>query len=148
MTRVGHPEVAEPPRPGMFSNARVVGDQFFLSGMHAGSPDGPVGGDDTHAQAIEAFRRMQALTEACGAGVDDIVVVRIYLTDIADKAAVGRARSTVFSGDFPCSTLVEVSALVEPGLTVEVEAQGFIPIPALESIKPASTTPTTPRTPS
>ncbi|ROZ98124.1 RidA family protein [Gordonia sp. OPL2] len=111
----------------MFSNARVVGDQFFLSGMHAGAPGGPVGGDDTHAQAVEAFRRVRLLTEACGASVDDIVVLRIYLTDIADKASVGRARSTVFSDDFPCSTLVEVAALVEPGLTVEVEAQGFLP---------------------
>jgi len=111
----------------MFSNARVVGGQFFLSGMHAGGPDGPVGGDDTHAQAAETFRRVRALTEACGAGVDDIVVLRIYVTDIADKAVVGRARSALFSGDFPCSTLVEVSALVEPGLRVEVEAQGFLP---------------------
>ncbi|MFW0793458.1 RidA family protein [Gordonia sp. CPCC 205515] len=130
MTRVAHPAVAEPPRPDMFSQARVVGNQFFLSGMHAGSPDGPVGGADTHAQAVEAFRRIADLTEACGASVDDIVVLRIYLTDITEKAAVGRARSAVFSGDFPCSTLVEVSALVEPGLTVEVEAQGFLPISA------------------
>ncbi|MED5803445.1 RidA family protein [Gordonia sp. Z-3] len=130
MTRIGHPAVAEPPRPDMFSNARIVGDQFFLSGMHAGSPDGVVGGADTYAQAVETFRRVRDLTEACGATVDDIVVLRIYLTDIADKSAVGRARSTVFSGDFPCSTLVEVSALVEPGLRVEVEAQGFLPTAA------------------
>lgn len=127
MTRVAHTAVAEPPRPDMFSNARVVGDQFFLSGMHAGTPDGPVGGSDTYAQAVEALRRVQALTEACGATVDDIVVLRIYLTDIDEKTAVGRARSAIFSGDFPCSTLVEVSRLVEPGLTVEIEAQGFLP---------------------
>ncbi|AZG47333.1 RidA family protein [Gordonia insulae] len=127
MTRVVEPTVAEPPRRDMFSNARIVGGQFFLSGMHAGGPSGPGAAADTHAQAVEAFRRMRALTEACGATVDDIVVLRIYLTDIDDRSAVGRARSAVFSGDFPCSTLVEVSALVEPGLTVEVEAQGFLP---------------------
>lgn len=127
MTRIGAVTVPEPPRPGMFSKARIVGDQFFLSGMHAASPAGPVGGADTYAQAVEAFRRMRDLTEACGASVDDIVVLRIYVTDIAEKAAVGRARSEVFSGAFPCSTLVEVSALVEPGLTIEVEAQGFLP---------------------
>ncbi|MGY3556436.1 RidA family protein [Williamsia sp. R60] len=127
MTSVGHPGVPEPPRPGMFSNARVVGGQFFLSGMHAGTPHGPVGGGDTYAQAVEAFRRTRALAEACGAGIDDIVALRIYVTDIADKAAVGRARGAAFSAPLPCSTLVEVSALVEPGLTVEVEAQGFLP---------------------
>lgn len=126
MTRVAAETVAEAPRPGMFSNARVHGDQFFLSGMHAGGPGGIVGGADTYLQAREAFRRVRVLTEACGAVVDDILVVRVYLTDIADRAAVGRARAEVFSGDFPCSTLVEVSALVEPGLKVEIEAQGVI----------------------
>lgn len=127
MTAVTHPEVDESPRPGMFSNARVVGNQFFLSGMHAGTPDGPVGGDDPYVQATEVFRRVRHLTEACGASVDDIVMLRVYLTDMADKVAVGRARAAVFSGDFPCSTLIEVSALVDPGLRVEVEAQGIIP---------------------
>lgn len=126
MTRVTAETVPDAPRPGMFSNARVHGDQFFLSGMHAGGPGGTVGGADAYRQAQEAFRRVRTLTEACGATVDDILVLRIYLTDIADRAAVGRARAEVFSGDFPCSTLVEVSALVEPGLKVEIEAQGII----------------------
>jgi enamine deaminase RidA (YjgF/YER057c/UK114 family) len=123
--RIGAESVPEPPRPGMFSNARVHGEHFFLSGMHAGGPAGPVGGDDTYLQAKETFRRVRELTEACGASVDDILVLRVYLTDIDDKAAVGRARSEVFSGDFPCSTLVQVAALVDPGLKVEVEAQGI-----------------------
>ena len=123
--RVVAESVPEPPRPGMFSNARVHGDHFFLSGMHAGGPDGPVGGDDTYLQAVETFRRVRELTEACGASVDDILVLRVYLTDIDDKVAVGRARGEVFSGDFPCSTLVQVAALVDPALKVEVEAQGI-----------------------
>lgn len=124
--RIETASVPEPPRAGMFSNARVHGDQFFISGMHAGSPDGPVGGDDAYAQADEAFRRVVELARACGAVADDIVVLRVYLTDMGDKAAVGRARGNHFSGDFPCSTLLEVSGLVEPGLKVEVEAQGII----------------------
>jgi enamine deaminase RidA (YjgF/YER057c/UK114 family) len=110
----------------MFSNARVHGGHFFVSGMHAGGPDGPVGGDDAYEQAREAFRRVKVLVEACGAHTDDILVLRVYLTDIADKAAVGRARSEMFIGDFPCSTLVEVSALVDERLRVEIEAQGIV----------------------
>ncbi len=123
--RVTSESVPEPPRPGMFSNARVHGDHFFLSGMHAGGPDGPVGGDDAHLQAKETFRRVRELTEACGASVNDILVLRVYLTDVDDKVAVGRARSEVFSGDFPCSTLIQVAALVDSGLKVEIEAQGI-----------------------
>lgn len=110
----------------MFSNARVCGTHFVVSGMHAGTPNGPIGGDDVYAQAQEAFRRVAALVEAAGASVNDIMILRIYLTDMRDKAAVGRARAEVFHGDFPCSTLVEVSALVEPGLKVEIEAQGIV----------------------
>ncbi|NLU82238.1 RidA family protein [Rhodococcus sp. HNM0569] len=110
----------------MFSNARVVGDRFFVSGMHAGTADGVVGGDDVYLQAAEAFRRVRELTEACGAKVDDILVLRVYLVDIADKALVGKARGEVFTGDFPCSTLVQVGALVEPGLRVEIEAEGIV----------------------
>ncbi|WP_338538963.1 RidA family protein [Janibacter terrae] len=122
--RVSADSVPEPPRPGMFSNAVVRGDRFWVSGMHAGGPDGPVGGDDVHLQAREAFRRVVALVEACGATTSDVTALRIYLTDVADKVAVGRARAEFFTGEMPCSTLVGVSALVEPGLAVEVEAEG------------------------
>ena len=124
MSAVSAAGVPDAPRPGMFSNARVVGDQFWISGMHAGTPDGPVGGDDAFLQAKEAFRRVLALAEACGAGSADVAMLRVYVTDIAYKAEVGRARAELFSAPMPCSTLVEVSALVEPGLLVEVEAEG------------------------
>lgn len=110
----------------MFSNAVVRGDRFWTSGMHAGGPDGPVGGADAYLQAQEAFRRVVELVRGCGATPADVTVLRVYLTDVGDKAAVGRARSEVFSGEMPCSTLVGVSELVEPGLKVEVEAEGVI----------------------
>ena len=110
----------------MFSNARLHGQHFFLSGMHAGGSGGMVGGSDTYLQSRETFRRIKELTEACGGTVDDIITLRIYLTDISDKALVGKARSEIFSGDFTCSTLVEVSRLVEDVLTVEIEEQGII----------------------
>lgn len=125
MTAVSAATVPEPPRPGIFSNARVSGDHFFISGMHAGAADGVVGGDDAYLQAREAFRRVRALVEAIGASLDDVLSLRVYLTDIGDKIAVGRARAEVFTGTPPCSTLVEVAALVEPRLRVEVEAQGI-----------------------
>ncbi|MBT2598051.1 RidA family protein [Arthrobacter sp. ISL-72] len=90
--------------------------------MHAGDSGGVVGGSDTYLQSKEAFRRVKDLTEACGASLDDILILRVYLTDISEKGLVGTAKSETFSGDFPCSALVEVSRLVEDGLTVEIEA--------------------------
>ncbi|WP_140400100.1 RidA family protein [Aeromicrobium sp. PE09-221] len=127
MTAIDSPEVARPPRPDMFSNARLIGDQLFLSGLHAGDGAGGVLGDgSTYDQARQTFIKIRHLVEAAGGTMDDLVTLRLYLTDIGEKAEIGRARAEFFSGDFPCSTLVEVSALVEPGLTVEIEAQGII----------------------
>lgn len=110
----------------MFSNGRVVDGHFFLSGMHAGGPNGPVGGDDPYLQAREAFRRTIELARSCGAETSDILVLRVYLVDIEHRSHVGRARSELFGEPMPASTLLEVSAFVDPGLLVEVEAQGII----------------------
>lgn len=127
MTAVHAAGVDEPPRPGMFSNARVIGDQVFVSGMHAGDGAGGILGDgSTEDQARQALTKIRRLVEAAGGAMDDVVMLRVYLTDIDDKAAVGRARAEFFTGDFPCSTLVEVSGLVDPRLTVEIEAQGVL----------------------
>jgi enamine deaminase RidA (YjgF/YER057c/UK114 family) len=122
---VDTPEI--PSRPGVFSAAKRVGDRFTVSGMHAGDGKGGVLGDgSTYQQARHALARVKALVEEAGGVMDDVQALRVYVTDIADKGEVGRARAEFFTGDFPCSTLVEVSALVEPGLTVEIEAEGVI----------------------
>ncbi|OYO18447.1 hypothetical protein CGZ93_15225 [Enemella dayhoffiae] len=111
----------------MFSNARVSGNHFWISGMHAGTPQGAVGGADAYVQTREALRRVRALVEACGATLADVTMLRVYLTDIRLRAEVGRARSELFTGEPPCSTLVEVSRLVADDLLVEIEAEGILP---------------------
>jgi enamine deaminase RidA (YjgF/YER057c/UK114 family) len=111
----------------MFSNARLVRDQLFVSGMHAGDGAGGILGDgSTFDQARQAFGKIKRLVEAAGGRMDDIVALRLYLTDIAERAEVGRARAEFFTGDFPCSTLVEVATLVDKRLTVEIEAHAII----------------------
>lgn len=127
MSAVHAAGVDEPPRPGMFSNARLVGEQLFVSGMHAGDGAGGILGDgSTYDQARHALTKVQRLVESAGGTMDDVVVLRLYVTDIDEKGDVGRARAEFFTGDFPCSTLVEVSGLVDPRLTVEIEAQAVI----------------------
>jgi len=127
VTAVHAAGVDKPSRPNMFSNARVVGDQIFVSGLHAGDGEGGIRGDgSSYSQAKQALTKMKKLVEAAGGRMDDLVVLRIYLTNIDEKAEVGRARAEFFTGDFPCSTLIGVSALVDPRLTVEIEAQGVL----------------------
>jgi enamine deaminase RidA (YjgF/YER057c/UK114 family) len=114
--KVQHPEVPEPP-PQTWSNCLIVGDQIFVAGMVDRS-----GADDEYAQAREIFTKIEKLLAAADATMSDVVKVVIYVTDISRREEVWRARREFFSGDFPVSTLVEVSALAAPELKVEVEA--------------------------
>jgi enamine deaminase RidA (YjgF/YER057c/UK114 family) len=121
MRRVTSPAVPEPP-PGLFSNCLVVGDTIHISGQHAGSPQGAVGGGSMLEQSREAFRRVLALIAAAGGTADDVVKLNIYLCDMTRRAELGAARREFFAEPFPCSTLVGVSALASPDLLVEIDA--------------------------
>ena len=116
------PGVPEP-SPPIFSNCLRVGDQLFISGMTAGRPDGSMdGGDDAYGQSRACFEKIRHLVEAAGGTMRDVVKLTIYLTDMADRPALGRARGEFFQGRMPCSTLVQISGLVHPAMLVEVEA--------------------------
>jgi enamine deaminase RidA (YjgF/YER057c/UK114 family) len=119
--RIISPHVPEPP-PQTWSNALVVGDQIFIAGMTCRRGEEIVGGDSMYAQAQAVFAKIKHLIEQEGARMDDIVKVNIFVTDIKRREEVWKARREVFSGDFPVSTLVEVSALAAPALLVEIEA--------------------------
>jgi enamine deaminase RidA (YjgF/YER057c/UK114 family) len=126
MRRVTSPEVPEPP-PKTWSNCRVMGNQVFIAGMVAREASGRIGGGDSmYQQARIVFAKIAALMRAAGGTMDDVIKVNIYVTDIARREEVWKARAEVFTGDFPCSTLVEVAALAEPAILVEVEAVGFL----------------------
>ena len=115
--------VGEPPED-TWSNCLVIGDQVFIAGMTARGPDfdGAVAAKDAYAQAVVIFAKIKHLMEEAGGSMDDVVKVLIYLTDINDRDAVWKARREFFSGDYPVSTLIEISKLVLPELCVEIEA--------------------------
>jgi reactive intermediate/imine deaminase len=121
-TRITADGVAEPPA-GTFTNAFRVDRTVYVSGQTAVVVDGvvPLAGD-AYAQATQAFTAIRALVEAAGGSMDDVVKLTVFLTDMARRADFSRARRAFFSGDFPCSTLVEVAALAHPDLLVEIEA--------------------------
>ena len=78
------------------------------------------------AQAKAVFTKIKHLIEAAGGTMNDIIRVDIYVTDIKQREEVWKARKEFFTGDFPASTLVEVSALATPELLVEIEAIAHI----------------------
>ncbi|MGE3905556.1 MAG: Rid family hydrolase, partial [Reyranellaceae bacterium] len=85
-----------------------------------------VGGDSMYGQSKAVFAKIANLLKAAGAAMDDVVKINVFVTDIARREEVWRARREFFSGDYPVSTLVEVSALAVPELLVEIEAQAII----------------------
>ena len=120
------PNVREP-APRTWSNARLCGNQFFISGMTAHDGQGNVeGGSSMYDQSMQTFRKIKELVEAAGGVMNDIIQLNIYVTDIEQRKEVWRAREQFFTGDYPCSTVVEVSALAMPALLVEINAVGFI----------------------
>jgi 2-iminobutanoate/2-iminopropanoate deaminase len=122
-----HAASVKDPAPRTWSNAKVCGNQFFISGMTAHDGQGHVeGGSGMYDQSMQTFGKIKGLVEAAGAKMDDIVQLNLYVTDIGLRKEVWRAREHFFTGDFPCSTLVEVSALATPALLVEINAVGFI----------------------
>jgi enamine deaminase RidA (YjgF/YER057c/UK114 family) len=125
MRRISSPAVPEP-APKTWSNCKVVGNQVYIAGMISRAPDGSIAGASPYDQAKIIFGKIKALMEAAGGKIDDVIKVNIYVTDIKRREEVWKARAECFSGDFPCSTLVEVSGLAQPEVLVEIEAIGFI----------------------
>jgi enamine deaminase RidA (YjgF/YER057c/UK114 family) len=120
--RVSSPAVAEPP-PERWSNCIVVGDTCYVSGMTSRMNDGKIiEGNGEYEQAKAIFTKIKHMVEAAGGKMSDVVKVNIYVVDITKNTEVWRARREFFTSDFPCSTLVEVSALATPEILVEIEA--------------------------
>lgn len=81
---------------------------------------------DPSGQARRAMENVVAAVEAAGGGVGDVVRTRMYVVDIDDWNAVGRAHAEVFGDVRPATTMVEVSRLIDPDLLVEVEAEAVV----------------------
>ena len=110
-----------------FSRAVRVGDTVYVSGTVAWGDDGKlVGAGDVYAQAKQAIRNIEKALEQAGASLADVVRTRIYVTDISRLEDAARAHGEAFGEIRPASTMVEVSALAEPEMLVEIEAIAVI----------------------
>ena len=110
-----------------YCRAVRVGQHVAVSGTAPVGEDGEVvAPGDAYLQAkccIEIIER--ALREA-GAGLGDVVRTRMFVTDISQWPAIGKAHSEAFGGAPPATSMVEVSQLIDPAMLVEIEADAIV----------------------
>lgn len=114
------------PRVG-YSRAIRVGDLVHVSGTTSVDDAGEIVGEgDPYAQTRQILKRIEAALAAVGASMRDVVRTRIYVTDITRWEEVGRAHGEVFGEILPATSMVQVAALIDPRLLVEVEAEARV----------------------
>lgn len=118
--------VREPPE-GTWSNCLVAGGHVYIAGMTSRSAEfDTIEGDNTYEQSKAIFAKIEALMKAAGGTLDDVVKLNVFVSDINDRQQVWDARREFFTGDFPVSTLLEISQLAHPDMMVEIEAVGVL----------------------
>jgi enamine deaminase RidA (YjgF/YER057c/UK114 family) len=105
-----------------YSRAVRAGNQVFVSGTVAVMPDGADPPPDAHGQAVRCLEIIVAALHEAGAGPEDVVRTRMYVTRPGDVDDVLRAHGEMFGRIRPASTLVIVKELIEPRYVVEIEA--------------------------
>lgn len=107
-----------------YSRAVRAGDLIFVTGTTALTPDGGhIDADDAYGQARQCLVNLQRALAQLGADTHHVVRTRMFVTDIArDWESIGRAHAEVFHAIRPATSMVEVRALIEPWMRVEIEA--------------------------
>ena len=110
-----------------FSRAVRAGDTVYVSGTVAWGDDGKLAGPgDVYAQARQTILNIERALVQAGASLRDVVRTRVYLTDIGRWEEAARAHAEAFGDVRPASSMVQVSALADPAMLVEIEAVAVV----------------------
>jgi len=110
-----------------YSRAVAAGDYIFVSGCTSVAGAEFVHPGDAYAQTVQAIANVRTALEELGAGLADVVRTRVFVTDISRWQEYGRAHGEAFAGVMPATSMVQISALVDARMLVEVEAVAYKP---------------------
>ena len=110
-----------------YCRALRVGNQVFVTGTAPVADDGSVfAPGDAYRQARRCFEIIDRAMRELGAGREHVVRTRLFVTDISRWADYGRAHSEFVGDNRPCTTMVEVKALIDPAMLVEIEVDAVV----------------------
>jgi enamine deaminase RidA (YjgF/YER057c/UK114 family) len=110
-----------------YSRAVRQGNLIWVTGTTATNEQGEiVGPGDARAQTLQILHNIEKALKALGAGMKDVVRTRIFVTDISRWEEYGRAHGEIFADIRPCTTMVEVSRLIDDKMLVEIEADAVV----------------------
>ncbi|RYG60566.1 RidA family protein [bacterium] len=109
-----------------YSRVVRVGNHFFVAGTTASGDNGVVGAGDAGAQTRFILQKIEKALIEAGADLKSVVRTRIFVRDISQWEAVGRAHGEFFGEILPVTAMVEVSALIGDEYLVEIEADAIL----------------------
>src|SRR5690625_4738260 len=122
--KVFNPKEVPTQPPNTWSNIKVQSNGHFHVAVIVAE------GDSMYEQTKNIFQIIQALIEEAGGVMDNIMSLQIFVNNLEENTEVWRARNEFFTGDYPCSTLIEVSRVgspsVFPPMRVEINCTGYI----------------------
>jgi len=111
-----------------YCRAVRCGPHIWVTGCAPVAEDGSVvAPGDANAQTVRCLQVIDKALRDVGADMSHVVRTRMFVTDISRWEAVGDAHRAVFADHPPATTMLEVSALIDPAMLVEIEAEAFVP---------------------